>query len=253
MLALDFRFDGTVVSVNFPNRQALFHAVAARFASKQGFAVATINLDHLVKLARSAAFRQAYSAQDMVVADGNPIVWLSRLAGHPVSLVHGSDLVVPLAQLAAQSGVRVGLVGSTDTALALAADRLRKLVPGLEVALCIAPPFGFDPEGVGAEGILTELSLAKIGLCLIALGAPKQEVFAARGRVLTPQIGFASIGAGLDFLAGRQTRAPKWVRKLALEWVWRTVSDPRRLIPRYAACLAILPGQAIAAVRQRRE
>ncbi|MGB8812884.1 MAG: WecB/TagA/CpsF family glycosyltransferase [Paracoccaceae bacterium] len=253
MLALDFRFDGSVVTVNLPNRQALFHAVTARFASKQGFAVATINLDHLVKLARSAAFRRAYCAQDMVVADGNPIVWLSRLAGHPVSLVHGSDLVVPLAQLAAQSGVRVGLVGSTDTALALAADRLRALVPGLDVALCIAPPFGFDPEGAGAEGILTELSVANIGLCLIALGAPKQEIFAARGRVLTPQIGFASVGAGLDFLAGHQTRAPKWVRKLAMEWVWRMLSDPRRLIPRYAACLAILPGQAIAAVRQRRE
>ena len=110
---------------------------------------------------------------------------------------------------------------------------------------------GFDPEGDLAVRILTEIARQGIGLCLIALGAPKQERFAALGRRIAPATGFASIGAGLDFLAGTQRRAPIWVRRLALEWLWRALSDPRRLFPRYAACAAVLPARITEALRQR--
>ena len=63
--------------------------------------------------------------------------------------------------------------------------------------------------------------------------------------------GFANFGAGLDFLAGNQTRAPRWMRALALEWLWRAMTNPRRMLPRYAACFAILPGQIVAALKLR--
>ncbi len=90
----------------------------------EGFALATLNLDHLVKLRASGAFRRAYGAQDLVVADGNPIVWLSRLAGRKVELVPGgSDMVLPLAEVAADEGVRVALVGSTEESLVAAGGR----------------------------------------------------------------------------------------------------------------------------------
>lgn len=248
---MQFRFGPYKIAVNVPNRAALQAAVLARLQARQGFALATINLDHLVKLQGSETFRAAYAAQDLVVADGNPIVWLSHLAGHPVELVPGSDMVLPLLRLAAQTGVPVAFVGSTDPALAAAATWLRSKVPALNIALCIAPAMGFDPQGQPAAEILAQLAAARIGLCLLALGAPKQEAFAARGRLLAPDVGFASIGAGLDFLAGTQTRAPAWLRALAMEWLWRALSNPRRLIPRYAACAAILPGQIMAALRQR--
>ena len=88
-------------------------------------------------------------------------------------------------------------------------------------------------------------------MVFLALGSPKQEILAARGRMLVPEIGFASIGAGLDFLAGTQTRAPRIFRKLALEWLWRMLSNPRRLGLRYLHCMAILPGQVLGALRQR--
>jgi exopolysaccharide biosynthesis WecB/TagA/CpsF family protein len=249
---MDFRFGPATITVNIPDRAALEAAVRQRLADRQGFALATLNLDHLVKLGRSEGFRRAYGAQDLVVADGNPIVWLSRLAGRPVSLVPGSDMVLPLARLACAAGVPVALVGATEEALAAAADRLTQEVPGLNISLRIAPAMGFDPTGPAARDILLQIAAQDIGLCLIALGAPKQEAFAALGRSLAPRTGFASIGAGLDFLAGSQTRAPEWVRALALEWLWRALSSPRRLIPRYAACFAILPGQIAGALRQRR-
>ena len=110
---------------------------------------------------------------------------------------------------------------------------------------------GFDPEGDAAAQMLRQVAAQGIGLCFLALGAPKQEQMAALGRQLAPQTGFVSVGAGLDFIAGTQTRAPKLVQALALEWLWRALTSPRRLIPRYASCAAILPAQTLAALRLR--
>lgn len=248
---MKFQIGSQLIVINVADRDRLYAGVAARLAARDGFALATINLDHLVKLRRSAMFLRAYGAQDLVVADGNPVIWLSRLARRPVHLLPGADLVIPLAGLAARAGVSVALVGSTDATLQAAANVLRRAVPGLDVALCHAPPMGFDPESAAAGHLLAELSRSGVGLCFLALGAPKQEILAARGRRLAPTVGFASIGAGLDFLAGTQRRAPIWVRGMSLEWLWRAAQDPARLVPRYAACVALLPMLTADALRQR--
>lgn len=250
---VEFRFGGSRIRVNMPDRGALLAEVGRRLARGEGFALATLNLDHLVKLGRDPAFAAAYAAQDLVVADGHPVVWLSRLARRPVALVPGSDLVVPLARAAAAAGAPVALVGATEAALAGAAARLAAEVPGLAVALRLAPPMGFDPGGPEAEAVLAAVAASGARLVFLALGAPRQERLAARGRARLPGVGFASVGAGLDFLAGTQRRAPVWARRLALEWLWRMLTSPRRLVPRYAACAAILPGQVAAALRLRRE
>jgi exopolysaccharide biosynthesis WecB/TagA/CpsF family protein len=249
---MDFFASGTKVTVNIPTRDVLETRLRSCLRARRGFALATLNLDHLVKLRSDAAFRQAYAQQDFVTADGNPIVWLSRLARQPVTLLPGSDLVIPMLRMAADAGVPVAFVGSTDAALTAAADAVVRAVPGIEIRRRIAPPFGFDPEGPAAAEILDTLSQDGIGLCLVALGAPKQERFAAFGRSRAPRVGFASIGAGLDFLAGHQKRAPEWVRRLALEWLWRAASNPGRLAARYARCALILPELVIAAARQRK-
>ncbi|MFV0491838.1 MAG: WecB/TagA/CpsF family glycosyltransferase [Pseudorhodobacter sp.] len=204
-----------------------------------------------MKLHVDPAFRKAYGAQDFVVADGNPIVWLSRLARQDVSLVPGSDMVIPLARAARDSGRPVALVGSSNEALAGAAASLQQAVPGLEIVSRIAPPYGFDPEGAEARQILSDLAQIGPGLCFLALGAPKQERFAALGRGIAPEMGFASIGAGLDFLSGHQRRAPLWMRRVGMEWCWRMAQSPRRMVPRYVACALILPRQAREALRMR--
>ena len=248
---MKFTLQGQTVAVNVATWAALKAQVTERLARREGFALATINLDHLVKLNTSRAFRAAYAAQDLVVADGNPIVWMSRLAGRPVQLIPGSDAIEPLARIAAQQGVSVALVGSTAPALAAARSYLEAEVPNLKVAICIAPPMGFDAGGAQGKAVLKQVQASGAGLCFIALGAPKQEIFAAAGRRVTPQIGFASIGAGLDFFAGTQQRAPDWARRFAVEWLWRMLSSPKRLGMRYLRCIAILPGQMLRAVMLR--
>lgn len=243
---------GDAVVVNTASRAVLLAALESRLAEGRGFTVATLNLDHVVKLRHDPAFRAAYGRHSHVVADGNPIVWLNRIAGQATELVPGSDLVGPVAALAARTGAPVALVGSTETALGAAADELVRQYPGLVIAAQIAPPMGFYPDGPGADAVIAGLRESGARVCFLALGAPKQEIFAARAATKLPEVGFLSVGASLDFLSGAQVRAPRWVRALAAEWLWRMAGNPRRLARRYGACLMILPGLVGTALACRR-
>lgn len=240
------------VAVTMPTRDVLCAEIQVRFKARRGFCLATLNLDHVVKLGDDPAFRAAYLAHDYVTADGNPIVCLSRLAGMPVSLLAGADLIAPLASLAATSDIRVALLGSTQDTLDVAAKALEARHAGLKVATCIAPPMGFDPAGALADDYISQLEAADVGLCFLALGAPKQEVFAAYAASKAGRVGFVSIGAGLDFIAGTQKRAPGFVRMFAAEWLWRLLLNPKRLAIRYARCFAVLPRLIRSALRARK-
>ncbi|AGT10176.1 WecB/TagA/CpsF family glycosyltransferase [Paracoccus aminophilus] len=249
---MQFHFpDGVNVRVNSTDEKSLLAEVGRRLKTGQPFAIATINVDHLQRLGEDPVFRRAYAAHDLICADGNPIVWLSKIAKKPVALVPGSDLVVPLMHEAVAANVPVALVGANDDSLAKAADRLRALVPGLRIVLCHAPGFPFDPEGDEGAEIIEKLRASGARLCLLALGAPRQERFAIRARDALGNVGFASIGAGLDFLSGHQQRAPKLMRQVKMEWLWRMLSNPKRLAARYAKGFGILPGHVIRAARQR--
>lgn len=158
-----------------PDRETLLEDVRHRLRNRVGFAVATLNLDHLVKLRQAASFRAAYRRQDLVTADGNPIVWLSRLAGRPVSLVTGSDLVEPLAEVAAQEQVPVALLGATPETLARAAAELSLRHPGLRIVACLAPGQGFDAHGEEATQMIEALRLSGARLTFLALGAPDRR------------------------------------------------------------------------------
>ncbi|MEO0362380.1 MAG: WecB/TagA/CpsF family glycosyltransferase, partial [Pseudomonadota bacterium] len=168
-----------------------------------------------------------------------------------VDLVPGSDLIDPLCALAARKGARVALLGATEETLEKAADALMKRHPDLDIVAQIAPEYGFDPTGDAAEDALRTIEAAGAQICFLALGAPKQEILAARAVEMGVACGFVSIGAGLDFLAGSQVRAPRWMRKIAMEWLWRLLSNPRRLARRYLDCALLMPALAADALRQR--
>jgi exopolysaccharide biosynthesis WecB/TagA/CpsF family protein len=248
---VEFEVGEAVIGVNVADRDALLAEARRRLAAGEGFALATLNLDHLVKLRTDAAFRAAYQAQDLVTADGNPVVWLARRAGREVALVPGSEMVEPLCRVAAELGLGVALVGGRDAVLAEAAQRLEARIAGLRIVCRIAPPMGFDPLSAAAEGVLQEVAISGASLCFLALGAPKQEILAARGRRVAPHVGFAGVGAGIDFIAGAQVRAPGWVRAIAMEWLWRAAGNPRRLAGRYLRAGMAFPGLWLQAGRKR--
>ncbi|UOA26818.1 WecB/TagA/CpsF family glycosyltransferase [Pseudosulfitobacter sp. DSM 107133] len=243
--------NGRKVAISHARRDALLRDVRAHLDTMTGFRLATVNLDHLVQIASNNVFADAYAQHDIVVADGRPIRWMSQLAGQPVEVITGSDLIVPLSRQAAQAGRSIAMIGSSDAALSGAEAHLRAHVPDLTVAYRHAPAMGFDVDSDAAGDILRDLEASGAGLCFLAFGAPKQERLAARAALLAPSVGMVSIGAGLDFLAGHQTRAPRILRILALEWLWRAATSPARMVPRYAKCFAILPGLMWRAWRAR--
>ncbi|MGL4813444.1 MAG: WecB/TagA/CpsF family glycosyltransferase [Beijerinckiaceae bacterium] len=220
---------------------AVAHAThAARY--RRGFSLFTLNLDHLVRLRHDTMFRAAYSRATYVTADGMPVARLAHRQNTRVARATGADLVRPLCREAARHGLPVLFFGASDQTLQRASERLRREFPGLIVAGLKAPPQGFDPHSPQADAYARMIADSGARLCFIALGAPKQELFAERLLAHDDSIGAVAIGAALDFIAGEKSRAPEWVQKAGLEWFWRLSTEPTRLAQRYASCAALLVG-----------
>lgn len=239
------------VTITVPTRAALMRDVRSALAGGRGISLATLNLDHVVKLRRDSAFAEAYARHSHVSADGRPVAWLAQLAGQQTELVAGADLLDPLMALAAETGAPVALVGSTAPVLDRAANQLCARHEGLNIAAQIAPSMGFDPVGAEGDSVLDEIAASGARIVILALGAPRQEILAMRGMERFPDVSFFSLGAAVDFVAGAQRRAPGWMRALALEWLWRLGSNPARLARRYGACAWLLPGLTVAALGSR--
>jgi exopolysaccharide biosynthesis WecB/TagA/CpsF family protein len=222
--------------VNMPSMGHVVRDAVARLHAGRGFTLYTLNLDHLVKRRADPRFRAAYARADFVTADGGPIVTMARRQGAALERTTGADLILPLCEAAAAAGLPVFFFGATERALRIASARLKQAVPHLDVRGALSPPFGFDPLSSAAEESGRAIAASGARICFLALGAPKQELFADRMAAAGDGVGYVCIGAGLDFIAGEQQRAPALVRRAGLEWVYRCLSNPRRLGLRYARC-----------------
>jgi N-acetylglucosaminyldiphosphoundecaprenol N-acetyl-beta-D-mannosaminyltransferase len=232
--------DGVTINI-----LSLHHAVSSIIsAARRGdnFSVCTLNLDHVVQLQQRPDFRAAYRRARLVTADGFPIVVLGRLLGSPISRTTGADLVEPVCQEAQKQGIPVFMLGSNEHTLSVTANRLRDRFHGLKIAGTYAPGRNFDPYSSEADLAIERIRASGAKLCFVALGAPRQEVFAARCLDELNGTGMLCVGAALDFIAGTQMRAHTIVQKIGLEWAWRMLREPYRLGPRYARCMAVVPG-----------
>lgn len=223
-------------AVNAADEAQVIRAVVARLRSGRGFTLFTLNLDHLVKRRADARFRAAYARADIVTADGQPIVRLSASQGAAVERTTGADLVLPLCAAAEREQVPVFLFGASEASLEGARTQLLQRFPALEVRGCEAPVMGFDPTGEAASLAGARIAASGARLCFVALGAPKQELFADRMAAQHGNLGFVCIGAALDFISGHQKRAPKLFQRTGLEWAYRLATNPVRLGRRYALC-----------------
>lgn len=236
--------DGWPISI--PTLGVAVAAIAAYAEAGRSFTAFTLNLDHLVKLRRDARFRDAYRTASMVTADGAPIVWLSRLQGADVSRATGADLVVPLMAEAASRRLPVYLFGTTGQVLAKAGQQLAARSGGtLDIVGTDAPGHGFDPTSPEADAAIKRIADSGARIALIALGAPKQEIFAARAQSQGVKCGFVCVGAALDFLVGAQVRAPRFMQTTGTEWLWRLATNPWRLTARYIQCAMVLVDLAV--------
>ena len=202
-------------------------------SSGQPHYLVTANVDFLVQARGDAELRRILLDADLVLCDGTPLVWASRLLGNPLpERVAGSDLVPFLLQVAASKSYRIFLLGATPESASRAVDRLRVQYPQLVIAGHYSPPFNplldMDHEEIGRR-----IRKAAPDILLVSFGCPKQEkwmVMHYRSVGVPVTIG---VGATIDFLAGHHRRAPVWMRKTGTEWLYRLAHEPRRLFRRY--------------------
>ena len=196
------------------------------------FQVATVNVDFVVNAQHDQVLREILLRADLCVADGMPVVWYSKLKGVPLrERVTGADLVPALVDRSREHGWRVLLFGSAPGVAEAAADLLVGRFPGASVH-GISGPMLRDVAAMEQEWLDAITELRPDVIC-VALGNPKQEkwIEAFRSRLGVPVL--IGVGGTLDFLVGGRRRAPDWMKRSGLEWVYRAAQEPGRLGRRY--------------------
>jgi N-acetylglucosaminyldiphosphoundecaprenol N-acetyl-beta-D-mannosaminyltransferase len=187
----------------------------------------------------------------LVTADGVGVLWASRRLGQRLpQQVAGIDLVEALAERGAAEGWKFFLYGARPGVAEAAAERLKGHYPGLIIA---GTAHGYQTEN-GEKKVIEAIRAARPHVLLVALGSPRQELWIARHN---PKLGVPvaiGVGGSLDVLAGRVRRAPQWVRRLGLEWLYRLVREPRRwrrqmVLPAFAWKVLLATGRRAAGPR----
>ena len=210
---------------------ALFAPVAAAFGQDRYGYVVTPNADHLIRWHEDASFRDVYAAADFVLMDSRFVAKLLRAwSGTSLRICTGSDLTeAVLSRIAAPQDRIVLIGGEASQAQALAARY------GLQDLRHYNPPMGFanDPQAI-EETLRYIEAQSPFRFCLLAVGAPRQEMLAEALRRRGIARGLAlCVGASIDFLTGKERRAPAWMQRAALEWLYRLIQSPLRLGSRY--------------------
>ncbi len=215
----------------------------ARESTRRCRYVVTPNVDHLVMLQTNDALRSAYRDASLVLVDGLPVVWASRLVGKRVpERVAGSDLVPALFDAArGDRTLTVYLLGAEPGVADRAAQRIEKTWPAVRVVGTYSPPFGFEKDTAEIESILNRVAGVTPDVLVVGLGAPKQELWVHRHHHQLHTRVALCVGATIDFLAGEKKRAPAWMRTMGVEWCHRLCSEPRRLAKRYLRDAWVFP------------
>jgi len=208
--------------------------ILARIASGEGGWVITPNVEILRMLSVSPALWRFFRDADLLVADGMPIVWTSKLLGDPLpERVAGSSLVSTLSAGAAREGRSIYLLGGDPGTAEAGAAELQRRHPGLRVAGTDCPPYGFEHDPEELARISARVVAADPDIVYVALGCPKQERLIEHIRPAAPRAWYLGVGISFSYLCGDVKRAPAWMRRSGLEWVFRLAQEPERLARRY--------------------
>jgi N-acetylglucosaminyldiphosphoundecaprenol N-acetyl-beta-D-mannosaminyltransferase len=197
--------------------------------------VATANTDFLINALEDPELCYILRNADLIIPDGMPLIWASRLIRAPLpERVTGADLVPRVAALAAVKGYRIFMLGARPEVARQARARLLADYPGLQIVGCVSPPVAPIMD-MDHEGLLTEIRNARPDVLLVAFGNPKQEKWIHMNRQGLADVPVCiGVGGTFDFVAGNIPRAPRWMQKSGLEWIHRLLQDPQRLSGRYS-------------------
>jgi N-acetylglucosaminyldiphosphoundecaprenol N-acetyl-beta-D-mannosaminyltransferase len=196
--------------------------------------VANHNVNSLTLLQRDPEFRAFYDVADHVFIDGAPVVGLARMTGAPARTVHRIgvlDWIWPLCERAEREGWNVVHLGSGEPVISRARRLILERHPGLALTT-ISGYFNADDPTANAE-VLRRIREANPSVLLVGMGMPRQERWVLRHLHELPECGIVTVGGILGYLGGDRPTAPRWLGPLGLEWLFRLLTEPRRLWRRY--------------------
>ena len=201
---------------------------------RQGGWICPVNLDVLRQSVSNDAIRELVNSASLIVSDGMPLTWASRLQGTPLpERIAGSSLIITLSAELGRHRRSMYLLGGNEGTAEAAGIKLSEMYPGLRISGSHCPPFGFEKVASEIEHIEILLESAQPDVVFVGLGFPKQDRLIAQLRHKFPRTWFVSCGISFSFVAGEVRRAPKFAQTLGLEWIHRLVQEPRRLAQRY--------------------
>jgi N-acetylglucosaminyldiphosphoundecaprenol N-acetyl-beta-D-mannosaminyltransferase len=204
-------------------------------AAGTGHWAITANLDHLRRYHSNPVQKGLIDEADLVVADGMPLIWASRLAGEPLpERVSGSSMVWSICEAASARGQSVFLLGGDPGVAERAARVFQDRYRGLEIAGTYCPPVGFEHDELELERIRRHVVESSPRIVFVALGFPKQDLLIRALRSDLPSAAFLGVGISLSYATGELSRPPAWICNLGMEWAYRLRQEPtRRLVRRY--------------------
>lgn len=225
-----------VMNISYSNLDhgELLEAAVSRAADRRQAMIVFLNTDVVVKADRDSSLARIIRESEYVMADGMPLIWISRLLRRPLKeKVSGSDFVPLLCERAAGEGYSVFFVGGKPEVLDLAMKRLTVRYPKIRIAGFDSPPVGFEKDPAEIRRLNEKIRKAGPDILIVCLGCPKQERYLYENRRYLEVPLCVCAGATIDFLSGTIKRAPAWMSRHGLEWFYRFLQEPGRLFKRY--------------------
>ncbi len=219
---------GTKIAVT--NMEETIAAIESQLEELRGNYICVANVHTTVTAYENEEYRKVQNKAAFALPDGKPLSSYSRKHGFPeAERVTGPDLMGEL--FARENGLRHYFYGGKPETIRLLRERLRERYPHLVIAGMVSPPFR-ELTTEEDENAIRQMNEAKADIIWVGLGAPKQEnwMYRHQGRVHGVMVG---VGAGFDYHAGTIKRAPMWMQRASLEWLYRLLQDPKRLFGRY--------------------
>ena len=219
-------------NINVTNMEDTISYITEHLEQLRGDYICVSNVHTTVMAYRDKAYRRVQNSAAMALPDGQPLSIVSRERGFSqAKRVPGPDLMPAILDLSQKTGYRHYFYGSTESTLSELESVLRRRYPALQIAGMYSPPFR-ELTKQEDEEIIRRINESGADFVWVALGAPKQEwwMYEHRHKIHALMLG---VGAAFDFTAGTTKRAPMWMQKLCLEWVFRILRDPKRMLPRY--------------------
>jgi N-acetylglucosaminyldiphosphoundecaprenol N-acetyl-beta-D-mannosaminyltransferase len=213
--------------------------------------VATVNLDFLRIARGDEVFAETLKKADLALADGMPLVWASKLAGASLpERIAGIDLVEALCDRGSSLGWSIFLLGAEPGIGIAASVAMLRRHPGLRISGIYSPPVG-DWDDLEEKRIRDRITEANPDILLVALGAPRQDIWIAENKARLGVPVSIGVGCTFDVVCGAKSRAPRWMQRIGMEWAFRLVTEPTRLWRRYMSDLPTFSRLMLSALRSR--